>query len=137
MTKYDRYRHKSPPRPRMSPIWRGIGCLLMLVVPAISFAIGYAFLQAAKSRNLIPPEILGYPKFPEWVLKVPFLATLAQFIGSLKDPVAMLIFFLVTLLLLSGLVSMVYSMIYQTMGPPRYTELDSPPEKRKAKEYKR
>jgi hypothetical protein len=137
MTKYDKYRRKAAPRRKMNPMWRGVGCLLMIVVPAISYVIGRAFLEAAKNRNLIPPGLLGHIQFPDWVWGVPFLETTARFIGSLNDPLAMLIFFFVTLLILSGLVSMIYSMIYQVIGPPRYTELDAVPSKHKAKEYKR
>lgn len=137
MTKYDKYRRPRRTRKKMSPIWRGVGCLLMITVPIISYVVGHALLQAAKSGGLIPPEILGYPKFPEWVYGVPFLDTLARFIGSLKDPLAMLLFFFATLLLLSGLISLIYSAIYQVLGPPRYTELDAEPSRHKAKEYKR
>jgi hypothetical protein len=137
MTKYDKYRRIAAPRRKMSPMWRGVGCLLMIVVPAISYVIGHAFLEAAKNRNLIPLSLLGHIQFPDWVWGVPFLDTIAGFISSLNDPLAMLIFFFVTLLILSGMVSMIYSMIYQVIGPPRYTELDAVPSKHKAKEYKR
>jgi hypothetical protein len=137
MAKYEKYRRQPRLRQKMNPIWRGIGCLLMIIIPALSYLIGYAFLQAAKSRGLIPASLLGYPKFPDWVYGVPFLETIARFIGSLRDPLAMLIFFFTILLLLSGLVSLIYSAIYQVVGPPRYTELDAEPSKHKTKEYKR
>lgn len=137
MTRYDRYRSRKPPAKKVAPIWRGVGCLLMVVIPVISFVIGKAILQVAKSRNLIPPEILGYPKFPAWVYKVVFFNTIAQWIGTLKDPVALLIFSLAVLLLLSGLISLIYTAIYQLVGPPRYTEVDAKPSKYKAKAYKR
>lgn len=137
MAKYEKYRRSPPPRRKMSPIWRGIGCLLMIIVPALSYLIGYAFLQAAKNRGLIPASLLGYPKFPDWVYGTRVLNTAAGFISNLKDPLAMLIFFFATLFLLSGLISLIYSAIYQTIGPPRYTELDALPSKHKTKEYKR
>jgi hypothetical protein len=137
MTKYSKYQRKSPPSKPLNPIWRGIGCLLMVFVPAISYGIGYAFLQEFKRRGLVPTELLGYIQFPEWVWGVPFLNTIARFLGSLKDLWGMLVFFFATLFILSGLVSLIYSAIYQFVGPPRYTDLDAPPPKRKTKEYKR
>lgn len=137
MAKFEKYRRKSPPKKEISPLWRGIGCILMLVVPAISYVIAYAFLQEAKNRGWVPLDLLGRIKFPDWMYGVPFLDTMARFFGSLKDPWAMLIFFFVTLFILSGLISLVYSAFYQLLGPPRYKELDAPPASRKGKEYKR
>jgi hypothetical protein len=137
MGKYSKYQRKSPPRKQMNPLWRGIGCLLMLIVPAISYGVSFVFLQEAKRRGLVPPELLGYFHFPDWIWGVPFLNTIAQFLGSLKDVWAMLIFFVVILFILSGLVSLIYSMVYQIVGPARYTELDAPPSKSKTKVYKR
>ncbi len=137
MAKYEKYRRKSPPKKEMSPLWRGIGCILMLIVPAISYGIAYVFLQEAKALGWVPPELLGHIKFPDWVFGVPFLDTMARFFGSLKDPWAMLIFFFATLFILSGLISLVYSAFHQLLGPPRYTDLDAPPPREKSKEYKR
>lgn len=137
MTRFDRYRSRKPHVKRLAPVWRGVGCLLMVVIPIISYVIGKAILQAAKSRNLIPPELLGTPKFPAWVYKTIFLNTIVQWIGTLKDPIASIIFILAVLLLLSGLISLVYTGIYQLIGPPRYTEVDAEPSKHKTKAYKR
>jgi hypothetical protein len=137
MAKYEKYRRKSPPKQEMSPLWRGIGCILMLVVPAISYLIAYAFLQEAKNLGWVPQELLGRIKFPEWMFGVPFLDTIARFFGSLKDPWAMLIFFFATLFILSGLISLVYSAFYQLLGPPRYSDKDAPPPRWKGKETKR
>lgn len=137
MAKYEKYRRKTPPKQEMSPLWRGIGCVLMIVVPAISYVIAYAFLQEAKTRGWVPVDLLGHIKFPDWVFGVPFLSTLARFFGSLKDPWAMLIFFFTVLFVLSGLISFVYSALYQVLGPPRYSEMDAPPPRWRGKETKR
>jgi hypothetical protein len=109
----------------------------MIIVPIISYFLSHVFLQAAKDRSLVPPELLGYFHFPDWIWGIPFLNTIAAFLASLKDVWATLIFFFVTLFILAGLISLVYSAIYQQIGPPRYSELDAIPSKRKTKEYKR
>jgi hypothetical protein len=137
MSKYSKYQRKSPPGKQTHPVWRGIGCLLILFVPMISYGIGYLLLQEAKRLSIVPFQLLGYIHFPEWVIGVPFLSTMARFLGGFKDLGAKLVFFLVTLFILAGLVSLIYSAIYQAIGPSRYTELDAPPTGKKSKEYKR
>jgi hypothetical protein len=137
MGKYSKYQRKTITRREMNPIWRGVGCILIFIIPAISYGIGYAFLQEAKRRNLVPPGLLGHIHFPDWVWGVPALNTIARFFGGLNDVWAMLIFFFAILFILIGLVSLIYSMIYQLVGPARYTDVDAPPVKRKTKEYKR
>ena len=137
MGRYTRYQRQPLVRKRMNPIWRGIGCLLMIIVPVLSYWIGYFLLQQAKNRNLVPPGLLGKIHFPEWVLHTPALLTIANFISSLHDVWAMLIFFFVILTILAGLVSLIYSLVYQSVGPSRYTDVDAPPEKRKPKVYTR
>ncbi len=137
MSKYMKYQRKTKPKKQVPPIWRGIGCIMMLVVPVLSYVVGYAFLQEAKRRHWVPPEMLGYYQFPDWVWDIPFLDTAAGFLGNLKDASAMVVFFLVTLLLMTGLVSVLYTIFYQLVGPARYSELDAPPASRKTKEYKR
>jgi hypothetical protein len=137
MTKYSKYQRKSTPRRQMSPVWRGIGCLMIIIVPILSYIISHALLQEAKRLNLVPPGLLGYIHFPSWVVGVPVLDFLARFFSSLKDLGGNIIFFVVVLFILTGLVSLIWSMIYQVIGPPRYTEVDAPPSRVKAKEYKR
>lgn len=137
MAKYSKYLRKTKPRKVMNPLWRGIGCLLMVIVPAISYWLANVILQEAKGMGFIPQELLGYLHFPDWAWEVPVLSTILPVFAGLRDVWAFLIFFAVIVLLISGLVSLLYSAGYQMVGPARYSELDSPPEKRKAKEYKR
>jgi hypothetical protein len=137
MTKYSKYLPKRKPRKTTNPMWRGIGCLLMILVPAISYWIALALLQLTKSHDLVPPMLLGHFHFPEWGSKIPGLASIFFYLSSLEDFWAKLIFFFVILLILSGLISLLYSAVYQLIGPSRYSELDAPPENRKTREYKR
>jgi hypothetical protein len=137
MTKYTKYMRKPKAKRQVPPLWRGIGCIMMIVVPIISYGLGYIFLQEAKHRNWVPVELLGYWKFPEWAYTTPILATPVRFLGSLKDVLAMVIFFVATLIVVSGLVGFIYTAIYQVVGPARYSELDAEPTKRKTREYRR
>lgn len=137
MAKYAKYQKPPSPKKEMSPIWRGIGCVLMIVVPTLSYYLGRVLLRVAKQRHLVPDYLLARIELPASAWNLPVLGPLARFLYSLQDPWATLLFFLVTLFLLSGLISFVYSALYEAFGPPRYGELDAPPLRVKTKEYKR
>ena len=137
MAKYAKYARKSVPRPEANPIWRGIGCILIVVVPVISYALMVIFIPAIIATNLVPYELLGYVRFPEWVLRAPILSNIAFYIGGINGLWLKLIAFFVILLLLTALFSLLYTMVSQLIGPPRYSDKDAPPPKYKAKVYKR
>lgn len=135
-TIYQRPEHKR--RREVHPIWRGIGCLLIIIVPLISYAGAVLLVNYGLSQGWpIPAEWLGYIKFPVWVWQIPFLASIARPMANFSHPLAILAFFVVVLILLTGLVSTVYAFIYRGLGPPRYTTLDAPPSAHKPKQYKR
>lgn len=120
------------------PIWRGIGCLLIVLTPLIAFSGATLLVNAGVEHNWpIPPEILGHIQFPEWFMNTPVLREIGHWIGSYPNLLAILIAFFLLVLLLWGLFSSLYAMLYRAAGLTRYTELDAPPPRRKAKRYKR
>ncbi|MFH1183847.1 MAG: hypothetical protein V1755_02265 [Chloroflexota bacterium] len=139
MGKYARYTRQLPPRSREAhPIWRGIGCILILIVPLLSFAGAALSVNYGLSQGWpIPPEWLGYIKFPDWVWKIQFLSNIAGPIASYNNLKAVLAFFVVILVLLMGVYSTLYAIIYRGLGPPRYSSVDAPPSGRRTKKYKR
>jgi len=137
MGKYAKYQRKSEKKPGMNPIWRGIGCILIVIVPVISYAMMVIFSPVIIATNLVPSELLGHVKFPAWVLKSPILSDVTFFIGGINDLWFKLIAFFVILLLLTAIFSLLYTMVFQLIGPPRYTDKDAPPSKYKAKVYRR
>lgn len=139
MGKYARYARPIPERSRaIHPIWRGIGCLLIVIVPLLSFAGAALLVNYGLSQGWpIPPEWLGYIKFPDWVWKIQFLASIAGPIANYNNLKAVLAFCVVILVLLTGVYSTVYAFIYRGLGPPRYTAVDAPPSKHRPKSYKR
>jgi hypothetical protein len=137
MEKYARFRPKTQEKKRMSPIWRGIGCLLIIVFPLLSFLIMRMISPSVIATGLVPHQLLGRIYFPAWVFKLAFSASIASFIHSLENPLLNLILFFVVLLFLSGITSFIYVLIYKVIGPPRYTELDAPPSKHKPMVYRR
>jgi peptidoglycan/LPS O-acetylase OafA/YrhL len=139
MGKYSKYTRQKPPRSREAhPIWRGIGCILIVIVPLLSFAGAALLVNYGLSQGWsIPSEWLGNIKFPDWVWKIPFLVSIAGPIASYNNLKAVLAFFVVILVLLMGVYSTLYAIIYRGLGPPRYSALDAPPSGRKVKRYKR
>jgi hypothetical protein len=116
MGKYDRTygqpETERQPAP-VHPIWRGIGCLLMIILPVISYA-GAVLLVRENIRQ-------------RWI-QVP-----AELTGSIVLPYLGRIFFLdlaVTVMLVIlgfSLLMVLYAMVARIVGPQRYGPYDVPP----------
>lgn len=137
MSKYTKYQLKSPNKKGMNPIWRGIGCILIIVVPLLAFGLMLVFVPPIIATGKVPSQLLGHVHFPEWTFKVWTLADIVRFISSIDNLWTNIITFFVMLVILTGVFSLLYSMIYSLVGPVRYTELDAPPTKYKGKKYTR
>jgi hypothetical protein len=139
MGKYTKFQR--PPRERVyraHPVWRGIGCLLIVIIPLISYAGAAILVDYGVGHGWpFPPEFVGYIRFPDWVWNAPVLPFLAAPIAHYRSLWAVLTVFLLLLVLLSGIFSTLYAVLYRFMGPSRYNPLDAPPSKHKAKVYKR
>jgi hypothetical protein len=139
MGKYLKY--QKPPFKRiyrMHPVWRGIGCLMIIIVPLIAYAGAVLLVKYGVEHGWpFPPEFVGYIRFPDWVWNAPILPLLAAPIANYPHLWAVLAVFLILLVLLSGILSTLYALLYRFTGPSRYNPLDAPPSKHKAKVYKR
>jgi hypothetical protein len=137
MGKYLKFRSKSPEKKGMHPIWRGIGCILIIVVPLLAFWMMSIFVPLIIATGKIPYQLLGPVHFPERAFKIQIVAGIARFISSFDNLWVNIIMFFVILLILTAVFSLLYSAIYTIVGPTRYTELDAPPTKYKGKKYTR
>ncbi len=137
MGKYAKYQRKSPEKRGMHPIWRGIGCILIIVVPLLAFGMMLVLVPPITATGKVPYQLLGRVHFPEWAFKVQTVAVIASYISSIDNLWMNIITFFVMLLILTGVTSLLYSMIYTLVGPARYSEMDAPPPKYKGKVYKR
>ena len=129
MSKYSKY-HKplKPISNGIHPIWRGIGCLLILILPVLSYKSAIELVNFAISKYWpIPQNMLGFIQFPDWVWKIRFLSILAQPIANYRNLSAVIFFSFVLLVFLSGVFSLFYAILYRFIGPPRLTPLDAPP----------
>ncbi len=136
-SKYRKYERKEIPRKEIHPVWRGIGCNIIVLVPVISYFIMVLVRPAVINTGQVPPEIMGRVTFPTWVGIVPILNNIAGYLGSIDQFWLKVILFVVILMLLATVSSLIWSVVYSAIGPARYTEMDAPEMERKAKAYKR
>jgi hypothetical protein len=139
MAKYRNYERKSPlRRNEPHPIWRGIGCMFMLLVPAMSLALSSLLIEEALKKGFpIPRELLGVPVMHPLLFRVPGLVSLLLWVESLNNLYAILVGAFTLTILLGGIFALVYAFVYRLVGPPLYSGLDAPPPNVKTKRYKR
>ena len=119
-------------------VWRGIGCLMMIIIPAISILIGIQFVNAAlANRWLMPTALLGYPQLPAIVYKFGGLSALLIPLARTQNLYAYIVASLAFIFLISAVVSLIYAVVYRIVNPERYGPMDEPPPKVKAKKYTR
>lgn len=120
MAKYDKYsiRSRQAERPwKIHPVWRGIGCLMMVLIPIVSYAGAVLLVQANLTARWLPtPRELAQTITIPYIGAVPYL-----FANLLVAAVLMLAGF--------GALTILYSLMYRIIGPPRYGPLDAPPER--------
>ncbi len=119
-------------------IWRGFGCLMILIIPAISIASAYELIQYGIANKWpIPYELRGKVYLPEIFYSTPGLATIFSPISEVPNLLAIAAASLVLMMLIGGVISVIYATIYRVIGPSRYGPTDAPPSGIKVKKYKR
>ena len=137
MGKYSKYQRPSIKRLReVHPIWRGIGCILIVLVPLMAYALATLLVPVIGASGKLPYQLFTRVHFPDWVYRWPLLHGLGVFLGSIDNFWALLLLFLLIMPLLTGLFTLLYLIVYQRLVP-RFTMFDMPPLKYKTKKYKR
>jgi hypothetical protein len=139
MGRYSASNIRTPP-PRAKgphPVWRGIGCILMIVVPIISFGLAELTIQSNLAQQYVPYQLLGYPVMPAILWKPGLLDPVLTLLQGIPNLFGVLVFFFLYLLVLGAFVSVGNAYLYKTLGPPRYGPQDAPPPKIKVRRYKR
>jgi hypothetical protein len=113
MGKFSEYERAPFERPyKVHPIWRGIGCVLMVILPIMAYFGAVELVQANLRNNWvnIPPEFRGPAQYPY----------LFSYIG-----VGVLL-----LVLGFGILIVLYSLMMYAAGGQKRMPLDAPPPKR-------
>ena len=111
------------PRPKIHPAWRGIGCLLTILIPLISFAAADLLIESNLDKIAIPlvlrtvvnTVVFGYIRYFPAKLMLAIIITVSLF----------------------ALLSIVYSMMYRASGQTGRGPMDAPPSRRKIKKRDR
>ena len=119
------------------PIWRGIGCMLIFIVPVISYAAAYETMPFFLNRGLVPRELLFTPETPEWLQIMPALAQAFRFLFGRYAILATLGLTFLYIIFIAGVFSVLYALMYRMTAPSRYGPMDAPPPRVKVKKYKR
>lgn len=118
--------------------WRGIGCLMMIIIPIISATAGYETVQYGLNNGwAIPYQLLGTPRYPEFFYASNGLMTLLSPITATPHFYAYAAASILYMIILGGVVSLLYAVVYRIVGPAKYGPLDVPPPNIKFKKYKR
>jgi hypothetical protein len=121
MSKYDNYWEQKKPKKDKGPhpIWMGIGFLLLIIIPGISWAASLILIDYDLKTGMYPitPNMIAPGADP--LLYVKIFSTVA------------------ISLLLFVLLYVIYFLIYRFVGPKRYSPLDAPMGHYKVKRYKR
>jgi len=121
MTKYTQYsrRPEMEERPwKVHPIWRGIGCIMAIIIPIMSYAGAVLLVQLNQQQGWLP-----VPRELTSTIYLPFL-------GNVPSLYANLIVTLVLMLIGYGILTTLYAMLYRVIGPPSLGPLDAPPVRR-------
>lgn len=140
MGKYRSAVRRAEPRVvrQQHPIWRGIGCMIMLIVPILSYGIAVLTLPFFGSIGWLPYELVSPMRVPDLLWKyLPTLAGLLQPVVGYPRLKAYLVLTVVYTIFLGGFLAFFYAAIYQFFGPSRYGPMDAPPPRVKVKKYKR
>ena len=137
-TSYQREKAKAK-RNEVHPVMRGIGCILLVLVPIIAYGSSvYLVNYGARSGWPIPPNWLGIAQVPQILWKLGGLAVIWNYIERQNNLIANLVFALTITIVIFGILAIVYGFLYKLFGPPEYGPTDEPPIRgRKVKRYKR
>jgi hypothetical protein len=102
------------------PVWRGIGLIMIFLIPILSFALSDVLLQSARSNGIVIPLELqsGMTELPVY--------------GPVLDLKAVLIFGFAIMLVLFGLFTIINAAVYRGSKDSTYQIFQAAP-----KQYKR
>lgn len=141
MSKYTSY-NRTPPKPRnlgVHPVMRGIGCIMMVVVPILAYGIAVLLVNYGAQHGWpIPPNWYGPITIHPLLWRLQGLQPILQYLQRQNNLEANLIFTVALIVLIGGIMSMIYGYVYTLFGPPQYGPQDEPPIRgARVKRYKR
>ena len=118
---------------------RGIGCIVILVLPILSYYLATLLIEIPKIRSLfkrISPSLFGKPNIPRFLWDVKAIKPVLSEIYSWTNLGVNLLLGFFVLLVLTGIFAVIYSAVFRAMNP-KYGDKDAPPVKSKGKSKSR
>jgi hypothetical protein len=111
------------------PIWRGIGCALILLIPIMAWFTAELILESNNQLPL-PPELtkpltIGYIHIQELDR---LIADINRFTAYNNLNSGQFLLTVVLIFIGFGLLSMIYAFMFRAAGPSRYGPFDIPPD---------
>lgn len=127
----------APRRGNTHPVMRGIGCILMVIVPLLSYGAGSLLAQQNFGSQILPISWYGRMTFPDWAYRLTGLNFIANFLSSIDRLPATLALSAIVLIVFGGILSVLWGYMYSLLAPSKYGPFDVPPPRVKTKKYKR
>jgi len=123
------YRRGQKEKPwKVNPVWRGIGCFLILLIPIMSWFGTTLFFQSNK-KIVLPWELTTLVSIPYThiteVDKV--IAPINRYFAATGLVFGQIFFTIILSFIGFGIFAFIYSLLYKIAGPPRYGPFDVPP----------
>lgn len=103
------------------PVWRGIGFLMMILIPLLAFILGDMAVNYGKDQGIVIPE-----EFRTEVIDIPVY-------GPVTDIYAVLAIGFVIALILFSIIAIINAAIYGTSQEKTYQTFQSKPQRYKKK----
>ena len=125
------YHRQRDQRPwKINPVWRGIGCFLILLVPVMSWYATSLFLQT-NQKVVLPWELTKVVAIPythvAQIDKV--ILQINRYFDATGFVFGQVFFTIIFSIIGFGVLALLYAMLYRFAGPPRYGPFDVPPNK--------
>ena len=130
-------RKAAPPRNRIPPAVRGIGCIMMVLVPVLAYGTAALLVNGPARRLPIPADWFGAPHLPAIMYQLQGLSGITGFLMAQNNLTANLVFALALTMVIYGFMSIIYGYVYNMFGPSKYGPTDVPPPRVKTKKYTR
>jgi len=121
----------------VNPYMRGIGCLLMLVVPVFSYFTGLELAKNGVGRQVLPASFYGYMTFPSALYNFSGTSFIVQKLSGIAYLPATLTMAFIIIIIVGGLLSIIFGYMYSVFAPSKYGPFDVPAPRIKTKKYKR
>ena len=140
MGKYRTHSRQAPKRRSygVHPVMRGIGCIMMIVVPILAYGIALLLVDYGIRQGWpIPANWLQPITIHPLLFRLRGLTPVWNFLLVQDNLIAVVVFTIAIIVVIGGLMSIIFGYLYSLFGPPRYGPQDAPPIRVKVKRYKR